>query len=202
MVYKLLIGVSLTIFLMQACGYKPKPEASCHFVQNSLQQRVSWNRQVPITLYVHESIPVEFRGALANAMDDWRRILGRELFKIGGVISGTDSPQQDGNSVIYWENTWDNDRQYEQAQTTIHWAGTQIYEADVVVNEKDFNYSDAAQGTPGYVDVESLFVHELGHVVGLAHNDVTGSVMASVLPKGITRRDPGTVDIEALKCEY
>src|SRR5918993_5995549 len=46
-----------------------------------------------------------------------------------------------------------------------------IVEADIFFNTR-FQWSVSAAGTPGRVDVESIALHELGHLLGLSHSAV------------------------------
>jgi len=200
--WPLLIGIF--ILIIQACGVKPEPEDQCNFVLNSVDQRVSWNGRTPVVLYIHESVPKKYRKVVDIAMEKWRYALGTQLFKLGGVVN-TGGPAQDGSSVIYWRKSWDVDRQEEQGRTTIYWTGTQIFEADVSINNRDFEFFWSDEPEPNKVDVESLLVHELGHVLGLSHSAIKGSVMVSSLPKGVVssaRRNPDKADLDSLKCEY
>ena len=53
-----------------------------------------------------------------------------------------------------------------------------------------------------HLDFESLFSHELGHVAGLGHNEIRGSMMNAKLKKGTTRRGVRQIDMDSLLCGY
>jgi predicted Zn-dependent protease len=63
-------------------------------------------------------------------------------------------------------------------------------------------FVDPSNPVPTAVDLQSLVLHELGHVLGLAHNTMTDSVMQASLASGQIRETPGTTDINDLKCGY
>jgi len=170
-------------------------------------QRVSWGSQVPIKLYIHQSVDAKYWPAIEAAVDTWNKeIPGKDLFKIEGTgVTGSTTPSRDGYSIIYMMNTWEADKPNEQARTTIYWTGNQIYEADIRINAHNFNFNyqtTSATGTFFGVDLQSLVLHELGHVLGLAHTGTKGSVMAVSLSSGVERRDPSTGDLNDLRCEY
>lgn len=197
--------VGLTVSIAVSCTRKINPEESCGFVQNSELQRVSWGRETPIRLYVHQSVPSQYYSAITRAINQWNEQAHKELLKIEAWgVTGHNNPVRDGYSIIYWMNTWDADKPNEQARTTIYWTGNQIYEADMRLNAKNFQFYGLEATTPTIVgvDLESLVVHELGHVLGLGHVATIGSVMVPSLANGVDRREPGATDIQSLKCEY
>ena len=195
-----------------ACGAKIEPEESCNFVQNSQGQRVSWKGARPIPIYIHESVPLEFHPAIVRAMASWERSVGEPLFRVVGLKTGPIAPKRDEANVIYWMQAWQEDRSNEQARTTIHWVGDEIQEADVYVNDRDFEFyagdatrclSSGSCEIPNHqVDFESLLVHEFGHVLGLQHNESLPSVMAAYLRPEQSRRKIETQDVGSLRCEY
>lgn len=201
MLRKLFVFILLSSALLglNACG-NARPEEGCNFVQNSSAQRVSWADNTPITLYVDRSFPPEFFGAIEQAIEQWNSARGRGLLKIGGWINTSSGPARDGANVIYWMGSWEADRPFEHARTTVYWAGDRIYEADIRVNARNFRYSMGAAG--GTVDIVSLLVHEVGHVLGLTHSEFRGSVMATSLANATERRIPSLDDVNSLKCEY
>ena len=154
-------------------------------------------------LYIHESVPTKYREAVTKALNRWDQALGsRPIFQVAGVINQGSEPVQDRVSVIYWRDKWDGQKAGEQARTTVFWKGNQILEADVQINGQDFSFFWDNQALSGAVDVESLFVHEFGHVLGLAHSASEGSVMATRLASGVLRRSPSKTDLDSLRCEY
>lgn len=202
----LAIAVSISFALaMQACSRPLPPQASCNFVQNAEQQRVSWKGRLPVKLYYHSSIPTGAYAALDKAVAEYNAHLGkgREIFRVvARGVDGVAEPRKDGNSMIYWMNTWDANKPTEQARTTIYWSGVQVFESDIRINAKNFDYymGDASNFTN--LDLTSLLVHELGHALGLAHNNASGSVMNFSLDQGQDRRKLTTTDIGNLGCEY
>jgi hypothetical protein len=214
---KCLLGLSVLtffLFVLQACGPKHKEQPDCGYVQNVYGERISWKGKLPVSLYVHSSMPSQYYVALQSAIQKWESDSGRDLFKIVGYgIQGATEPRQDGVNVIYWMNTWEQEKANEQARTSVYWIGDQIHETDIRVNAQRFNgsqysgfsfYLQSPQNS-GDVHFESLMIHELGHVLGLKHKDAGGSVMNPYLASATVRPSdglmPGT-DIEALQCEY
>jgi hypothetical protein len=196
----LCLTIALTL-LVTACGPKLQPQQSCNFVQNSEEQRVSWKGEVPIDIYVHESVPSNFIKPLLKAMAQWEMQTGHALFRLAGVKTGPLTPSRDGQSVIYWFKTWNQGLETEQARTTIYWVGDRIDEADMYVDGSNFTYAEA-DPTPAEVDFESLMVHELGHVLGYQHIVDHPSVMSPTLANGVERRTLEREDLSSFQCEY
>jgi hypothetical protein len=191
-----------TALVLNACAAKPTPEKSCNFVQNSDQQRVSWGSQVPVILYIDSSVPNEYFDDIKSAAATWNANIGREAIKIGGYVDTKSDPAQDGHNIIYFMHTWEADKSNEQARTTVYWAGDRIYEADVRINAKDFTFSSGDTLETTRVDMQSLVLHEFGHVLGLAHSVASQSVMAKSLPNDIMRRSLALSDEDSIRCEY
>lgn len=200
------ILAAITLALaMQACSRPLPPQASCNFVQNPEQQRVSWKTRLPVKLYIHNSVPVNAYSSLDQAVAEYNQKVGagREIFRIvARGVDGAAEPRKDGNSVIYWLNTWDPNKPTEQARTTIYWSGVQIFESDIRINAKNFSYYMGDATSFNNLDLTSLMVHELGHALGLAHNNGNGSVMNFSLDEGQDRRKLSSADISNLDCEY
>lgn len=188
---------------LQACAPKYQDEPDCGFVQNVYGERISWQSNVPVTLYIHSSFPSQFYPALENAIRNWETTMGRPLFRIGAYGITSSGPRQDGHNVIYWMNTWEANKASEQARTSVYWVQDEIKEADIRINDKNFNfYLDAPMLASPNVHLESLLIHELGHVLGLKHKDDSYSVMATYLASLTPRTQIGSEDRTNLSCEY
>lgn len=186
---------------LQACAQKLSPQEGCNFIVNSQKQRVSWQNRAPVTLYIDPSVRSEYFAAIQSAAQAWNRQLGKDVLRIGGVLSQASSASRDGKNVIYWSSNWDPSQPYEQARTTVSWLSDQIQDADVRINGKIL-MSTANQPIRGYIDFESLMVHEFGHVLGLMHIEQHDSVMVKTLPDDHLRRQPSDFDITSAQCEY
>ena len=180
---------------------KPKSEDSCGFVQNVYGERVSWKENLPVRMWLHTSVPAEFEPSIRMAAETWNRALGKnaiiiEMQKVGGSAAG-----RDGQNVIYFMNQWERDKGSEQGRTSLYWVGDLIQEADIRINDYNYNFYGSSP-MPGHVSMESLALHELGHVLGLKHEDASPSVMATYLRTNQERNELQQSDSESLKCEY
>ena len=160
---------------------------------------MSWKDQTPISMYFDAEFPTQYYQDVQAAVTTWQNATGHKVFNIVGTLPPS-TPSQDGRSIIYWLSDWDQNVSNQQANTTIYWVENQIVEADLKVNNQNFTYSE----DPNYqqVDIQSLVLHELGHVLGLKHNTVDPSVMAPSLAYGLQRRDLFSTDLASMKCEY
>lgn len=186
---------------IQACA--PKSQDDCGFVQNAFGERISWKGSIPVTMYVHSSVPPEYFAAIQSAADVWEKQAGRKLFEIvTQPLTGPINPIKDGSNVIYLMKNWESDRSSEQARTSIYWVGDQIKEADIRINAQFNFYFNQKTATSNSVNIEALLIHEMGHVLGLKHKDQGGSVMATYLPSGSDRVHLAETDGSSLQCEY
>lgn len=194
-------AIILTMALSIADCANVHSQYDCNFMQNAYGQRVSWHGSVPVILYVHKSFPISNLKALYAAVNQWNTAMNKEMIVIAGTANGDDIPKRDGISVIYWLDYWESNLYNQEARTTIYWYGDQIQEADVRVNAKNYKYSLDTPNSSS-IDLESLLVHELGHVLGLKHDLIPGSVMNPYLLSGVERRNPSQFDLSSLSCEY
>lgn len=199
--------IPIIAFALQACA--PKAQEDCGFVQNVYGERISWKGQYPITMYVHESVPESFYPAIQAAAKTWQDASGKALFNIvtNQKVYGPINPQKDSTNIIYFLKTWEEDKPSEQARTSIHWIGDQVKEADIRINGKFTYYWDqdtktTASARASSINIEALVIHELGHVLGLKHQDGGNSVMATYLSNNSDRVNIADTDKSALQCEY
>ena len=201
----LIIVFALSLLTSVGCTRAVSPESSCNFTQNSSLLRISWGPQVPVSMSVHSSVPPSVYSDIQAAVDVYNLTMGREMIRIiAWGVGGPVKANRDGVSMISWDSNWDPAlRSTEQGRTLIYYSGSRLYEADLAINAHFFqNYTANAVLASNQLDLQSLVVHELGHVLGLAHNSTTGSAMSASLGTGTLRRSLSSSDIESLHCEY
>lgn len=184
----------------------PKPQNSCGYVQNVYGERIGWKGRIPIEMKLHQSFPKEYEESAREAAEVWNRAAGKTLFTVetSNRVGGAIESRKDTENVIYLYPTWEEDRANEQARTSIYWKGDLIEEADIRVNSK-FSYYFKKEGQTENskgVNMTALLIHEMGHVLGMRHEDATPSVMATYLRTGTDRVFLMEADLETLKCEY
>lgn len=165
-------------------------------------------------------------GACRRAMDTWSAALGpAQLIE---HVASTGAPQSsDGRSTIAILQTWDpmygvgsrtvgHTARFYDARTGV------MSEADILLNGEDFVFDP---DTRGAFDLESVVLHEAGHVLGLAHScgeagrahpscfdvvdvpvgtrsKILAAVMAPTLAPAVERRVLGRDDRAGLAASY
>lgn len=196
------LGLGLSLV---ACA--PKTQNECGFVQNPKGERISWKGRLPIVLKLHNSVPEEHEEAIKNSADTWNEALKRRVFVLDteSRVGGPNQTGKDTENVIYFYDNWEPERKDEQARTAIYWKGDLIEEADIRVNARDFKFYIQQEGKASPMDkvnMEALILHELGHVLGLRHQDIEPSVMATHLRNGADRVSLSSYDVKTVQCEY
>lgn len=64
------------------------------------------------------------------------------------------------------------------ATLTGYYSGSTIYDADVYTNTRySYTSSKETDGCSGEFDIDGIMVHEVGHVIGIGHSNVSGATM-------------------------
>ena len=170
------------------------------FEMRSPMKPYFWSGRFPIIFKTDVSFPAEYASQVQIAMDIWNTQFNKNLFELetGSRAQGV-GPQRNGiNSIILipeWELEMDR-----QASTYTHYDNNNIREADIIINDEHQLSKSFVQ--PNEVDLVSLIVHELGHVLGLRHVDDNSSAMASGLPLGYSHRELSESDVANVLCMY
>ena len=194
----------------ESCRFFMRDESGHNFSQSGF----------PVTLWFHSSVPDEYIESFQIAAQIWEDRFNTNFFDFQEledapfsllsylisflpVNSGPIVSQEDSKSVIYWDENWDDNDATDMAKIYLYRAVSQITESDIIFNGKLYQYytnTDIADGfeTNGLHHLESLIIHEFGHVLGLKNNYNEGSVMGPLK----VRDEIEDFDYRNIMCEY
>ena len=163
------------------------PATAGKLSSNGVHSTDGWTT-LPVTITLPSSFDDKFKTAFRAAMSTWNRGAGKDLFvAVEEHISGNGdelpslySSLSDNSTIMYFLPTrWLEITQKSKAvlATTI-WENSgknpnAISRADILFNTTFYRFGDATKdrfdGNRPIVDLESIALHELGHLLGLAH---------------------------------
>lgn len=123
-------------------------------------------------------------GELLGALGDWRKLECVDLPASYTGATGAPALLGDGkNSISFIQTGWEHGSTL-IGFTAFERSGVYITEADVVLNEENFDFVTRRGALPE-VNARSILLHELGHVFGLGHSQVQGSAMHANYIRGL-----------------
>lgn len=186
--------------------------------------------KLPITFKVGQHMTEQQIEGLRAAMKTWEIAVGKALFEFAGVHQNVDgdsftdlySSLRDGINGNYLDANWKKTGKPEIVLATAIWNNSPrdaaaIDTADIRFNVQDYVVGDALRIKGLYeessgkfkdpVDMQTLALHELGHLLGLTHISSEADAISIMNPyvyigEGLTNRHLSAGDIERIQKIY
>ncbi len=168
-----ILGVLLGALLAAAWGVSGSAYLKYGTRVDGRTQALRWHT-LPIRYFLHDRTPdgvaqAAFENAVQRACATWSAVSTAGVsFRLVGTINAPPFAE-DGVSSVGFVARPDLDRVLGATQYVVDQQSGAIVEADIFLNST-FPWSTASGGDAGRYDVESIALHELGHVLGLGHS--------------------------------
>lgn len=113
--------------------------------------------------------PSQFQSAVASAFSTWEQVPTATFSGTFAGFTGARPFEDDGISVLGFTSRPDLDRVLAATTFTINTRTGEIVESDIFFNSA-FPWSTSSSGEANRYDIESIALHEIGHLLGLGHS--------------------------------
>jgi matrixin len=139
-----------------------------------------------------------WNSAVSPALDMWNQVmgsiqLGRVMDSTAPIVSGDRVNSMSFGSTFFGHTFGSNTL----AVTYYSYSGSTMSEADIVFNT-DQSWDSYRGNLQGPADVQRVALHELGHLLGLAHSNVSTAIMNAYINNSYTLTADDIAGIQSL----
>jgi len=142
---------------------------------NGKQHTLKWSTS-PVQYFVTDAgvdgvSAAQFQAAVGKAFDAWAAVPTSSIsYQFAGLTTSLPG-EDDGRSILGFRNEPSLDRVLASTSYVIDDLTGDLIEADIFFNSA-FPWSVATPGEPARWDLQSIAVHEIGHLSGLGHSQI------------------------------
>jgi Carboxypeptidase regulatory-like domain/Matrixin len=141
---------------------------------NGRQVTLKW-AQTPVRYFVSSANAVpgvsvdDFQAAVGRAFAQWQAVPTSAIaYQFAGLTAGLPG-EEDGLSTLGFRSRPELDRVLASTNFLVDMSSGALLESDIFFNAS-FSWSTAPAGEVGRFDLESIALHEIGHLSGLGHS--------------------------------
>ena len=141
---------------------------------NGRQVTLKW-AQTPVRYFVSSRNAVpgvsvdDFQATVGRAFAQWQAVPTSAIaYQFAGLTAGLPG-EEDGLSTLGFRNRPELDRVLASTNFLVDMSSGALIESDIFFNSS-FSWSTAPAGELGRFDLESIALHEIGHLSGLGHS--------------------------------